>query len=206
MKTIALSSAIWRGSAISKKLKEDYEYVWFVDLDTIWFQRLEDVISNPGAFGHVVATLKAAKSMPGGPKTYHKYMMAHYQVAQDDHSWATTPIRFKRGSALLESLIDKLTAHLEHGNQGYNVAMSLLATEVEANGYMDAYVPTPMFAPVKPGLASIQRAASSSIRVVEIRSGAVGMNTYWQSGKSGEAESTMLTRGSYSRIEKGYIN
>ena len=200
---IAVVCDLVRFLEVDKALSGDFQYAWFVDLDNFWLVDLKSIHMPISAFGHVVATIPARKTMHGGKRALYRHWMTKFHHMPFDFRYASTPIRFTCQSPLLAELIVELRSILEAGGCEYNACMRLIPQKVAALGLIDAYVDTGRFCPVSPycGLQVVRLAARKGFNLQELQKSAWAVRSDWQSGK-GSAQ-TMFERGSHKHIVVG---
>jgi len=206
-----------RMRAIAEKMKAGKTFVWFGDLDTQWVQSVKTACSQlpAAAFQHVVATLQGVRGSRAGCARAAKKGMLGFLHTPMDHEFPMTPVRFTSRSPLVKALLGDLEVALHWspllGSQpDYQVFMEALCKRVREFGLLGAYVDTDKFCGVPAFTrrrclknAVLTMDGSQPVTVESLLETAIGVNTFWQSGKY--SEDLLVARGAHRQVEQGSL-
>ena len=192
-------------------------YVWFVDLDTLWCKDVKTACSQlpAAAFEHVIATMQGKRVCRAGIRKSIQKGMLEFLRVPFDYLYPGTPFRVTCRSPLLNALLAEMEAVVATRRRAhdYMVFMHLLGDKVEECGLLGAYQNPAAFSGVpyfthrsclvKSEIQVPYKGHKTTVTARDIMKDAIGVNTYWQSGK--DSVVSLVERGSDANVGDGSV-
>lgn len=207
---VACIADLGRLRGMKKAIAEGHTYVWFCDLDVQWCCHVKTACSElrAASFQHMVGSMEAARGCRGGKLMAFRNSQFKFLTKPYDNLYPATPFRVTSRTPLLDALIPEVESSLANEGSGYLGFMKLLQSKILHCGLLGAYQSPQVFSGIPYWTKNTclhARVLSDGTNLDQIMKKAVGINSFWQSGKgaldSAGHSSPLFARGSHERVQ-----